>query len=113
MEAVSQSHGSEMWSVKYCPQRSREVCGNHTAVTFLHEWLRDWKDRISLEGTAANSDMASQPTSQPLSRSMSQSKAGTRGGGKKGAGKRGGGGRAAVSDSEDEDDGWFQVGGKY
>ncbi|XP_057873994.2 uncharacterized protein LOC131079969 isoform X1 [Cryptomeria japonica] len=37
---------NNMWTDKYQPETSREVCGNSEQVMFLNDWLRCWHERV-------------------------------------------------------------------
>lgn len=37
---------NSLWTDKYQPETSEEVCGNSKSVMFLNDWLRSWHDRV-------------------------------------------------------------------
>lgn len=40
------SMNNSLWTDKYQPETSEEVCGNSKSVMFLNDWLRSWHDRV-------------------------------------------------------------------
>lgn len=40
--AAPASNGSLLWTQRYRPLQSRQICGNQAAVSRLHVWLEDW-----------------------------------------------------------------------
>ncbi|KAI4320611.1 hypothetical protein MLD38_034072 [Melastoma candidum] len=53
-----------MWTDKYEPRSSSEVCGNHESVKFLSEWLHQWhgSNRERKEGVNGSQNRCSQPS---------------------------------------------------
>lgn len=37
---------NSLWTDKYQPETSEEVCGNSKSVMFVNDWLRSWHDRV-------------------------------------------------------------------
>lgn len=80
------AEANALWTARYAPGCSGEVCGNTQGVSALRKWLADWKERISAERDAATA-------TGPAPR-------GGRGGARGGAR---GGRRARVFDDSDDD----------